>query len=287
MKNLTLIFAMLLAVACGAQTPQNKQNKTPWPIEPKNDKVEYMVYLDSINCARMGDPREIEDVKLRTFADMSNTPTAPEKIKEEICKAYDEAEEMWHEFVWLCNEERYEEAITFYRDNYLTIDLALSNFEVCLAFHDEIIGILAYENLPTTEAANLMIDVLELDLARIEVNYESTSDVECQNMYEYVFELLFSQYYRVERYDDMLSLIDRWAMTTGRADGGAAMEAYVKTRQAEVYYTKGDTDTSLKLLYEAKAQLEGAIAAGDDDYSLERAIEVVTKLMDMFSNEQK
>lgn len=278
---------MILAVACGAQTPKDKQDKTPWPINPKNDKVEYMVYLDSINYARMGDPRDIEDVKLRAFADMYDTPTTPEKVKEEMGKTYDEIEEMWHKFVWLCNEERYEEAITFYRDNHLTIDLALSHSEVRLAFHDEIIGFMAYENLPTNEATNLMIDVLEFDLAMFEVNYASTNDVEYQNMYEYVFELLFRQYYRVERYDDMLSLIDRWTKTTGRAGGGAAREAMVKMRRAEVYYTKGDTDTSLKLLYEAKAQLEGAIAAGDNDYSPESGLEVITQLIEMFSDGEK
>lgn len=287
MKHLTLIFTMLLSVACGAQTPKERQDKTPWPIEPKNDKVEYMIYLDSINYARMGDPRDIGDVELRAFAEMSDEPTTPEKIKEELSKTYDDAEELWHKFVLLCNEEREEEAIAFYRDNHLMIDLALSHSEVRLALHDEIIGVMAYDNLPATEAANLMIDLLEFDMAMIEVNYTSTNDIEYLNMYEYIFELLNTLYCNVERYDDLLSLIDRWANTTGRTDGGAAREAMVKTRRAEVYYTKGDIDTALNLLYEAKAQLESAIAAGNYDYSPESGLEVVTNIIEMFSNKQK
>lgn len=278
---------MLLSVACGAQTPKDRQDKTPWPIEPKNAKVEYMIYLDSINYARMGDPRDIGDAKLRAFAEMSDEPTTPEKIKEELSKTYDDAEELWHKFVWLCNEGREEEAIAFYRDNHLMIDLALSHSEVRLALHDEIIGVMAYDNLPATEAANLMIDLLEFDMAMIEVNYTSTNDIEYLNMYEYIFELLNKLYCNVERYDDLLSLIDRWANTTGRADGGAAREAMVKTRRAEVYYTKGDIDTALNLLYEAKTQLESAIAAGNYDYSPESGLEVVTNIIEMFSNKQE
>lgn len=286
MKHLTLILATLTLMACGTQTPKEKQNNTPWPIEPKNDKVEYMLMLDSINYARMGDKRDIDDVELRAFAEMSNKPTTPKKIKEELSKTYDDAEELWHKFVWLCNEEREEEAIAFYRDNHLMIDLALSHSEVRLALHDEIIGVMAYDNLSATEAANLMIDLLEFDMAMIEVNYTSTHDVELLNMYEYVFELLNTQYYSTERYDDLLSLIDRWAKTTWRADGSAAREAMVKVRRAEVYYTKGEIDTSLNLLYEAKTQLESAIAAGDYDYSPESGLEVVTNIIEMFSNQQ-
>lgn len=286
MKLLTLIFTMLLAVACGAQTLQEQQDKTPWPIEPKNDKVEYMIYLDSINYTRMGDPRNIDDVELRALAEISDKPTTPEKMKEELSKTYDDAEELWHKFVWLCNEGREEEAIAFYRDNHLMIDLALSHSEVRLALHDEIIGVMAYDNLSATEAANLMIDLLEFDMAMIEVNYTSTHDVELLNMYEYVFELLNTQYYSTERYDDLLSLIDRWAKTTWRADGSAAREAMVKVRRAEVYYTKGEIDTSLNLLYEANTQLESAIAAGDYDYSPESGLEVVTNIIEMFSNQQ-
>lgn len=286
MKRLTLIFVMLLAVACGAQTHKEKQDKTPWPIEPKNDKVEYMIYLDSINYARMGDLRDIGDVELRVLAEMSDRPTTPEKIKEELCTTYDDAEELWHKFVWLCNEGREEEAVALFRDNHLMIDLALSHSEVRLALHDEIIGVMAYDNLSASEAANLMIDLLEFDMAMIEVNYASTNDVEYLNMYEYVFGLLNTLYYNTERYDDLLSLIDRWAKTTGRADGSAAREAMVKMRQAEVYYTKGDTDTALNILYETKAQLESAIAAGDYDYSPEIGLEVVTNIIEMFSNKQ-
>jgi len=278
---------ILLAMVCGAQTPKDRQDKTPWPIKPKNAKVEYMIYLDSINYARMGDPRDIGDIELRAFAEMSDEPTTPEKIKEELSKTYDDAEELWHRFVLLCNEEREQEAIAFYRDNHLMIDLALSHSEVRLALHDEIIGVMAYDNLPATEAANLMIDLLEFDTAMIEAGYTSTNNVEYLNMYEYIFELLNTLYCNVERYDDLLSLIDRWANTTGRADGGAAREAMVKVRRAEAYYAKGDIDTALNLLYEAKAQLESAIAAGDYDYSPESGLEVVTNVIEMFSNKQK
>ena len=284
MKTTILTLATLLMVACGIQVKTPK--KTPWPIEPRNERVEYMMMLDSVNYARMGDGRRHTPRELETLATLSEEPMTAKEMESMLNKTSDDAEELWHKFVWLCNEGREEEAIAFYRDNHLMIDLALSHSEVRLALHDEIIGVMAYDNLSATEAANLMIDLLEFDMAMIEANYTSTHDVELLNMYEYVFELLNTQYYSTERYDDLLSLIDRWAKTTWRADGSAAREAMVKVRRAEVYYTKGEIDTSLNLLYEAKTQLESAIAAGDYDYSPESGLEVVTNIIEMFSYQQ-
>ena len=41
MRNFTLLIAMF-AVACGAQAqePQIENEQTPWPIEPKTERVE-------------------------------------------------------------------------------------------------------------------------------------------------------------------------------------------------------------------------------------------------------
>ena len=283
MKHLTLIFAMLLSVASMAQTPKGKNCARS--IEPKNERVEYLMYLDSVNRAIMGDPYDIDDIKLRAFAEMRDKPTTPEQIRKEMFKTYDDVAKKWQTFVNLCNKGKDKKAITYYRDNRINIDIHLSYTAVRLAFHDDVIGVMAFDNLPPEEAANLLIDALEFDHAMIEVNYSSTSGEDYVGMYEYVFELLNILYEATQRYDDRFALIDRWAEKTGMIARGAPYEAEVKMRKAQVYYSMDDLENALKLLHEAKSLLESAIAAGNHDNYPERGIEVITRVINQINEE--
>ena len=274
---------MLLSVASMAQSPKVKSNARR--IEPKNERVEYLIYLDSVNRAIMGDPYDIDDIKLRAFAEMRDKPTTPEQIRKEMFKTYDDVAKKWQTFVNLCNKGKDKKAITYYRDNRINIDIHLSYTAVRLAFHDDVIGVMAFDNLPPEEAANLLIDVFEFDFSMIEVNYSSTNGEDYVGMYEYVFELLNTLYEATQRYDDRFALIDRWTETTGMIARGAAYEAEVKMRKAQVYYTMDDLENTLKLLHEAKSLLESAIAAGNYDNNPERGIEVITGVINQINEE--
>lgn len=243
------------------------------------------MYLDSVNRAIMGDPYDIDDVKLRAFAEMRDKPATPEQIRKEIFKTYDDVAKKWQTFVNLCNEGKDKKAITYYRDNRINIDLHLSYTAVRLAFHDDVIGVMAFDNLPPEEAANLLIDALEFDHMMIEVNYSSTNGEDYVGMYEYVFELLNTLYEATQRYDDRFALIDRWAEKTGMIARGAPYEAEVKMRKAQVYYSMDDLENALKLLHEAKSLLESAIAAGNHDNYPERGIEVITRVINQINEE--
>ena len=274
---------MLLTVASMAQTPKVKCSARR--IEPKNERVEYLMYLDSVNRAIMGDPYDIDDIKLRAFAEMRDEPTTPEHIQKEMFETYNDIAQKWHTFVSLCNKGKDKKAISYYRDNRINIDLYLSYTAVRLAFHDDVIGVMAFDNLPPEEAANLLIDAFEFDLTMIEVNYSSTNGEDYVGMYEYVFELLNTLYDATQRYDDRFALIDRWAETTGMIALGAPYEAEVKMRKAQVYYSMDDLENTLKLLHEAKSLLESAIAAGNYDNYPERGVEVITSVINQINEE--
>ena len=274
---------MLLSVASMAQSPKVKSSARR--IEPKNERVEYLMYLDSVNRAIMGDPYDIDDIKLRAFAEMRDKPTTPEQIRKEMFKTYDDVAKKWQTFVNLCNKGKDKKAITYYRDNRIDIDIHLSYTAVRLAFHNDVISVMAFDNMPPEEAANLLIDALEFDFSMIEVNYSSTNGEDYVGMYEYVFELLNTLYEATQRYDDRFALIDRWAEKTGMIARGAPYEAEVKMRKAQVYYSMDDLENALKLLHEAKSLLESAIAAGNHDNYPERGIEVITRVINQINEE--
>lgn len=278
MKHLTLIFTMLLAVACGAQTPQEQQDKTPWPIEPKNDKVEYMIYLDSINYTRMGDPHNIDDVELRALAEMSDKPTTPGKMKEELSKAFADAEELWHKFVWLCNEGRKEEAVKLYRDNRLNIDLALYDSEVRMAFHDEVLGFLAYDHLPETDAVELMIQCFHFDFTMIGAQLSLTGNEErYKNIFDYAFNILDTLYEKTDHYGDMLHIIDSWAEIVNGVRYHPSVDISALAQKGYVYNAIGDYANAVSAYSDAKKIVEQQIDSGDDN-------PVLAKWIDMLNN---
>lgn len=212
MKQLTLIFSMLLAVACGTQTKMTK--KTPWPIEPRNEQVEYMLMLDSVNYAHMGDNRNRTPIAMQVLAEMSDEKMTMQEMEASINKIYDDAERLWHRFVWLCNEGQAEDAIKLYLNDPLIVDLALADSEVRLAFHDKVLGFLAYDNLPADEARELMIGCFQFDFAMIGILLAATCDEDrYSGHYNYAFQVLDTLLEQTDHYVDMITCIDSWAET--------------------------------------------------------------------------
>jgi tetratricopeptide (TPR) repeat protein len=267
MKRLTLILATIALMACGTQA--QKTEKTPWPVEPRNEQVEYMLLLDSVNYARMGDSRNHTPIELEALAALGEEPMTTEEMDSMLNKTYDDAEELWHKFVWLCNEERQAEAVQLYRDNQIMIDLALTDSEVRLAFHDEILGFLAYDHLPDEEARELMIECFQFDFTMLGVQYVATGDEDYYSgLYDYAFQMLDTLYEQTDYYADMITYIDSWAKTLKAVRYHPSTDVTAFARKGYVYMTIGNYEKTLSSYSEAKRLVEEAIASGDNHSAL-------------------
>ena len=267
MKHLTLIFTMLLTVACGTQSKMAP--KTPWPIEPQNEQVEYMLMLDSVNYARMGDNRNRTPIAMQVLAEMSDEKMTMQEMEASINKIYDDAERLWRRFVWLCNEGQAEDAIKLYRNDPLIVDLALTDSEVRLAFHDEVLGFLAYDNLPVVEARELMIKCFQFDFMMIGVQYVSTGNEDYYSgLYDYAFRMLDTLYEQTDHYVDMITYIDSWAETVKAVRYHPSIDVTAFARKGYVYMTIGDYEKAAAAYREAKHLVEEVIASGDDNPAL-------------------
>ena len=277
MKHLLPILSLIIVVSCGG-----KQQTAQWPIEPKNERVELMLQLDSMNLALMGDSSSKYDTASQIYADQEGASL--EQAAEVMNDTYREADEAWHNFVYLCNEDKVVEAVNFYRENQANINVALSHSIVRFRFHDEVLGYLAYEALPEAEAQALMIEALEFDFMIFEAQLVLNPDNETAATYfEYTHRMLRELYYVTDRHDDMLSLIDRWfAVVEPNPD--RLTQSLIATRKAEAYYAKGDDKMSLKLLREAKTLLETELQSGGNAEYCNAGLEVVNGYIEKMNN---
>lgn len=268
MKHLLPILSLIIVVSCGG-----KQQTAQWPIEPKNERVELMLQLDSMNLALMGDSSSKYDAASQIYADQEGASL--EQAAKVMKDTYREADEAWHKFVHLCNEDKVVEALNFYRENQANINVALSHSVVRFRFHDEALGYLAYDALPEAEAQALMIEALEFDFMIFEAQLVLNPDNETATTYfEYAYRMLRELYYRTDRHDDMLTLIDKWfAAVEPNPDRPA--QALIATRKAEAYHAKGEYEMSLKLLREAKTLLETELRNGGNAEYCNAGLEVV------------
>ena len=92
MKHLTLTLAAFALMACGTQTQKNE--KTPWPVEPRNEQVEYMMMLDSVNNVIVGDRYQHSEMEMQTLATIGDEPMTPQELEAMINKTYADAEEL-------------------------------------------------------------------------------------------------------------------------------------------------------------------------------------------------
>ena len=279
MRNFTLLIAMF-AVACGAQAqePQIENEQTPWPIEPKTERVEYMLHLDNMNYDLMGDPNEVDPNFAEVYSEIANEPQ--DKIVEDIVSVNAEAIEAWHKFLWLCNEDREKEAIEYYRDEHMTIDMALRHSLVRYGLHNNVIGYMAYEYLDPIEADELMMDVLNFDFVIISFTYTMSGDESYLEVIDNICGILVTMYHDNERYDDLLNLYDMWLETTGYGEVYKDILASVNYSRANIYfYPKHDPETALKYLYEAKTNVEEYLAEGGEDQEMKEFLTNVKKMI--------
>lgn len=279
MRNFTLLIAMF-AVACGAQAqePQIENEQTPWPIEPKTERVEYMLHLDNMNYDLMGDPNEVDPTFAEVYSEIANEPQ--DKIVEGILSVNAEAIEAWHKFLWLCNEGREKEAIEYYRDEHMTIDMALRHSLVRYGLHNNVIGYMAYEYLDPIEADELMMDVLNFDFVMIGFTYTMGGDESYLEVIDNICGILVTMYHDNERYDDLLNLYDMWLETTGYGEAYKDILASVNYSRANIYfYPKHDPETALKYLYEAKTNVEEYLAEGGEDQEMKEFLTNVKKMI--------
>ena len=279
MRNFTLLIAMF-AVACGAQAqePQIENKQTPWPIEPKTERVEYMLHLDNMNYDLMGDPNEVDPTFAEVYSEIANEPQ--DKIVEDIVSVNAEAIEAWHKFLWLCNEDREKEAIEYYRDEHMTIDMALRHSLVRYGLHNNVIGYMAYEYLDPIEADELMMDVLNFDFVMIGFTYTMGGDESYLEVIDNICGILVTMYHDNERYDDLLNLYDMWLETTGYGEAYKDILASVNYSRANIYfYPKHDPETALKYLYEAKTNVEEYLAEGGEDQEMKEFLSNVKKMI--------
>jgi hypothetical protein len=262
MKHLILTLAAFALMACGAQT--QKTEKTPWPVEPRNEQVEYMMMLDSVNNVIVGDRYQHSEMEMQTLATIGDEPMTPQEVEAMINKTYADAEELWHRFVWLCNEEREAEAVQLYRDNQLMIDMALIDSEVRLDFHDEIVGFLAYDHLPEDEARELMIECFQFDFAMIGAQYVASGDEGYYSgLYDYAFMMLDTLYEQTDHYVDMITYIDSWGETVKAVRFHPSIDVTVLSRKGFVYMSIEEYANALPLFSEAKRLVNEAIAGGE------------------------
>ena len=270
----------MFAVACGAQAqePQIENEQTPWPIEPKTERVEYMLHLDNMNYDLMGDPNEVDPNFAEVYSEIANEPQ--DKIVEDIVSVNAEAIEAWHKFLWLCNEGREKEAIEYYRDEHMTIDMALRHSLVRYGLHNNVIGYMAYEYLDPIEADELMMDVLNFDFVMIGFTYTMSGDESYLEVIDNICGILVTMYHDNERYDDLLNLYDMWLETTGYGEAYKDILASVNYSRANIYfYPKHDPETALKYLYEAKTNVEEYLAEGGEDQEMKEFLTNVKKMI--------
>ena len=270
----------MFAVACGAQAqePQIENEQTPWPIEPKTERVEYMLHLDNMNYDLMGDPNEVDPTFAEVYSEIANEPQ--DKIVEGIVSVNAEAIEAWHKFLWLCNEGREKEAIEYYRDEHMTIDMALRHSLVRYGIHNNVIGYMAYEYLDHIEADELMMDVLNFDFVIISFTYTMSGDESYLEVIDNICGILVTMYHDNERYDDLLNLYDMWLETTGYGEVYKDILASVNYSRANIYfYPKHDPETALKYLYEAKTNVEEYLAEGGEDQEMKEFLTNVKKMI--------
>ena len=266
MKKILIALAYVALVACGTQTKMLNKTATPkvdsitWPIEPKCEMAVNLICLDRLDTEVMGDARNVDPMLAEVFA--QNSGKGAEDVVNGIQEVYDEAEQAWRKFVWLCNEGRELEAVEFYRDNRIYVDISIANSDVRMMFHDEVLGFLAYDNLPNDEAVALMIDAFEFDRAMFQaklsgvvvddeyMDYPSKIDHdglmcitkeeydEIVTAYNYAVSVLIQLYHISDRISEASDLAREWGHTVYRDKSRNIREAMISLKEAEYYISE-------------------------------------------------
>ena len=265
MRRFFMLFVALMCV-CGAQA--QSEETIPWPLEPKNEYVEYMLYLESEDIRMMGEKTMSLDTA-QILAEVSDEFAQPEQMVTDVNALYKEVEKAWRKFVWLCNEERFQEAIEFYSADPLMVDLALSHSMIRYTFHYEVLGFIAYEALSEDEARRLMANALSLDCSLLGYHYVATGDESYLEYYDETYHLLKGIYLALEDYQAALDLINSRAECMAHELVTAGARGSLCVSKAEMYFAMGDAKMAYDLLIEGKRLYEEERLTNDDEALIE------------------
>ncbi len=277
MKRFLMLSVALLCV-CGAKA-QSEETIT-WPLEPKNEYVEYMLYLESEDIRMMGD-KGIDTEKAQMLMGVVDYDT-PEQLLADVNALYVDVEARWRKFVWLCNEDRFKEAIELYRDDPLMIDLALSHTMIRYTFHYDVLGFIAYDTLAEDEARRLMANALSLDCSLLGYHYVATGDESYLEYYDEAYHLLKGIYLALEDYQAALDLINSRAECMAHELVTAGARGSLCVSKAEMYFAMGDAKMAYDLLVEGKRLYEEERLTNDDEALIE-VIEALDGLIEYTS----
>lgn len=274
------MLSVALMCVCGAKA-QSKE-VIPWPLEPKNEYVEYMLYLESEDIRMMGE-KEFTLETAEILAGISDDYAQPEQVVADVNTLYKDVEKAWRKFVWLCNEERFQEAIEHYSADPLMVDLQLSHSMIRYTFHYDVLGFIAYDVLAEDEARRLMANAISIDCVMLGCNYADTGDPSYREYYDESYYLLKTLYLELEDYQAAIDLIDARAQFLSVEDASACEIGSLCVAKAEMYFAMGDTKGAYNLLTEGKALLEEEFQLNGDDEELKEALEALDELINYVS----
>jgi hypothetical protein len=277
MRNNIIMICALLLVACSTKTEKTETEKTPWPIEPKTTRVEYMLSLESMTNDLTGNPRDVDSDFAKAYAEINNMSEA--EVVSSIQETYDAAIEAWHKFVWLCNEGREKEALEFYIENHITVDMAIPHSIMRYTFHDRIIDPMAYEHLEESVADGLMMDLLGFDFTIISGTYMMGAEELYREVMDEICYTLVHMYHYNDRYDDLLHLYDIWLESSGAFEQLDILASVNFSRANIYFYAKEDHATALKYLKESRSNLDEYLKQGGNDEEMKQMLSDVKSII--------
>lgn len=204
MKRIFLtLVAMVVVLGVSAQTTTIDDN-TPWPITPKNQMAEHLMVLDA-GAEEYSRDMDLQQTSENIYAAISDEPKSAEQINAEMTAYYREVKETWRRFVWLCNEDRGDEALQLFMDHDIDFVVYLGHSSYYFYLHDAIISQLVLEHMPMDDGVAYMTKLMEFDYEMAVAMCQSTGyKSEC--LYD-LYDRLYALYNYSGEYNKLMTLI--------------------------------------------------------------------------------
>lgn len=270
MKNYLLSIFTLLIVGC-EKRPNTEEE---WPIKPTNEIAACLIELDSMNRAIMENPErtQYEETLISQGDEFAMNMQTTQHI----------ADSVWHTFIRLCNDEKFEDAFNLYRhdNNVANITVALQYSTARYLLHDQIIAAMAFRFLPEKEAYQLIIRDFECDMLLATIK---TEEKYIPPHYFDLVERLRNTYRAAEMWDKALEFADRMPEILSIA---AVDTAYASAMmyKAGTYKAKGDILEALKTLQQLKVYLTKKIKKHEDKEMWQNMLQIVEAEIEKLKN---
>lgn len=204
MKRIFLtLVAMFVVLGVSAQTT-NSDDNTPWPITPNNQMAEHLMVLDA-GAEEYNRDMDLQQTSENVYAALSDEPKSAEQINAEMTAYYREVKKAWRRFVWLCNEDRGDEALQLFMDHDMDFVAYLGHSSYYFYLHDAIISQLVLEHMPMDDGVAYMTKLMEFDYDMAVAMYQSTGyKSEC--LYD-LYDRLYALYNYSGEYNKLMTLI--------------------------------------------------------------------------------